>query len=267
MNKIGQAISDIQTLESISREDRWVNRIHPLGKLILTVFYITVTVSFPKYELPGLSGMLLYPIAVFMIADLSFKDALRRLRVVLPLVMVVGILNPFFDREVLVTVGRVPITGGVMSMLTLMVKAVLTVLAGYLLIATTPIEEICRAMRVIHIPKVFVIVVLLIYRYVTVLLSEARRITQAYQLRAPRQKGVHYKVWGPLLGQMLLRSMDRANDLYDSMQLRGFDGDFHTGRKKKLKPADFLWPLVWMLIILALRLFPVVELLGSLFVQ
>ncbi len=266
MSKIGQAISEIQTLENISREDRWVNRLHPLGKLVLTVFYITVTVSFPKYELAGLAGMLLYPLAVFTVADLSFGDALRRLRVVLPLVMIMGILNPFFDREILLTIGRVPISGGVISMLTLMVKAVLTVLAGYLLIATTPMDEICRAMRVIHIPKIFVIVVLLIYRYVTVFLSEARRITQAYELRAPKQRGVHYKVWGSLLGQMLLRSMDRANDIYESMQLRGFDGNFRLGKKAALRPADFLWPVLWALVILALRLFPVVELIGRIFV-
>lgn len=266
MSKIGQAISEIQTLENISREDRWVNRLHPLGKLILTVFYITVTVSFPKYELPGLAGMLLYPLAVFIIADLSFRDALRRLRVVLPIVMAVGILNPFFDREILMTIGHVPVSGGVISMLTLMVKAVLTVLSGYLLIATTPIDEICRAMRVIHIPKVFVTVVLLIYRYVTVLLSEARRITQAYELRAPKQRGVHYKVWGSLLGQMLLRSMDRANDLYESMQLRGFDGEFRVGKKKKIQAADILWPVLWAAVIAALRVFPLAELIGRIFV-
>ena len=267
MSRIANAERSLKKLDELARQDTWLNRVHPLVKLLVTILYLVLVVSFQPRQLTGVLGMALYPFLLFEISGLSFKDALYRLRVVLPVVCMVGILNPFFDREVLVTVGRVPITGGVMSMLTLMVKAVLTVLAGYLLIATTPIEEICRAMRVIHIPKVFVIVVLLIYRYVTVLLSEARRITQAYQLRAPRQKGVHYKVWGPLLGQMLLRSMDRANDLYDSMQLRGFDGDFHTGRKKKLKPADFLWPMIWMLIILALRLFPVVELLGSLFVQ
>ncbi len=266
MSKIGQAISEIQSLETISKEDRRVNRIHPLSKLILTVFYIAVTVSFHKYDLPGLIGMAVYPAAVFMIADLSFREALRRLRVVLPLVMVMGILNPFFDRKIVLMVGALPVSGGVLSMLTLMIKAVLTVLAGYLFIATTPIEEICRALRIIHIPKTFVVVVLLIYRYITVLLSEARRITQAYQLRAPGQKGVHYKVWGSLVGQMLLRSMDRANDIYDSMQLRGFDGDLRTGEKKALTPLDFLWPLLWGAVIVLLRIFPVVELLGGLFV-
>ena len=162
-------------------------------------------------------------------------------------------------------IGSVSVSGGVISMITLMIKGILTVLAGYLLIATTSIEKICRALRILHIPKTFVTVILLIFRYVTVLLSEARRITQAYALRAPGQRGVQYKVWGPLLGQLLLRSMDRANDVYDSMLLRGFDGEFRTGKAEKVRPADVLWPAVWMIILILLRIFPVFELVGRMF--
>ncbi|MBR0088074.1 MAG: cobalt ECF transporter T component CbiQ [Lachnospiraceae bacterium] len=266
MSKIGQAISEIQTLESVSKEDTWLNRIHPLSKLILTVFYIAVTVSFHKYDLFGLFAMILYPAVVFMVGELSFKDALRRLRIVLPLVLIMGVLNPFFDRTPLLKLGNIAVSGGVVSMVTLMIKAVLTVLAGYLLIATTSIEKICYALRLIHVPKIFVTVVLLIYRYISVLLSEAHRITEAYSLRAPRQKGVHYKVWGSLLGQMLIRSMDRAGVIYESMQLRGFSGDFGPGKKEKAKTSDFLWPVIWCGIIILFRLFPVIRLLGSLFV-
>lgn len=39
------------------------------------------------------------------------------------------------------TVGQIEITGGVISMLTLMLKGVFTVSASYLLIATTTIEK------------------------------------------------------------------------------------------------------------------------------
>ena len=266
MNKIGQAISEIQTLESVSREDRWLNRIHPLSKLCLTLFYIVVTVSFHKYDLMGLFAMILYPAAVFMIGDLSLKAALRRLLPILPLILILGILNPFFDREVLYQIGNVPVTGGAVSMLTLMLKALFTVLSGYLLIASTPIEKICHAFRIVHVPKIFVTVLLLIYRYITGLLSEAKRVTQAYELRAPGQKGVHYKVWGSLLGQLLLRSSDRAETIYESMQLRGFTGEFPAEKQDRLHAVDILWPLVWAVILVLLRIFPVIPLLGGLFV-
>lgn len=267
MSKIGSAINEIQTLDNLAREDRFLNRIDPFVKLVITVLFVALTVSFGKYNFAGLISMAIYPLLVFNIGNLSFKDALRRLRVVLPLVCIVGVFNPIFDRQIILHIGSVGISGGVVSMVTLMIKAVLTVLASYLLIATTPIEGICRALRRIHVPQIIVTEILLIYRYVSLLLSEARRVTQAYSLRAPGQKGVAFRVWGSLLGQMLLRSMDRAGEVYESMCLRGFRGEFYVKQKNSSRSSDILYLLIWAAVLILLRRFPVLEWIGSLFVR
>ena len=94
--------------------------------------------------------------------------------------------------QVIGYIGTVPLTAGMLSMVTLMIKGIYSVLAAYLLIATTSIEKICYALRLLHIPAILVTQVLLTYRYVTVLLEEANRMTQAYSLRAPNQKGVQF---------------------------------------------------------------------------
>lgn len=62
-------------------------------------------------------------------------------------------------------------------------------------------------------------------------------VVQAYELRAPGQKGIHFKVWGSLMGQMLLRSMDRAEVIYESMCLRGFDGVFRLKKRYGFVPG------------------------------
>ena len=95
-------------------------------------------------------------------------------------------------------------------------------MASFLLAATTSIEDICRALRQLHVPKVLTSLLLLTFRYISVLLDEAAIMTDAYRLRAPGQKGVHISAWGSFLGQLLLRSMDRATALYESMELRGY---------------------------------------------
>lgn len=51
-----------------------------------------------KYDFIGLIGLFIYPLVLFLLAGLSFWDSLKRLRVVLPLICVVGVFNPFFDR-------------------------------------------------------------------------------------------------------------------------------------------------------------------------
>lgn len=264
MSKIDSAIYEIHTMDMLAERDQWVNRIHPLVKFILTLFYIILVVSFDKYNIIGLGGMMLYLIVMFTITELSFRDSLKRLRVVLPLVCFVGIFNPFFDKTVVFSLGRLTVTTGIISMLTLMMKGIFSVLASYLLIATTGIEKICYAMRLLHIPSILVTQVLLTYRYITVLLKEANRMTQAYTLRAPHQKGVHYKVWGSLAGQLLLRSMDRAGEVYESMCLRGYKGEFYYKDRIKCRRKDYLYLIVWGVILMFLRLVPVMAVVGNL---
>lgn len=275
MSKINKAIGEIQNLTQMAEQDQWMNRIHPLVKLLLTVMYIAVTVSFDKYDFSGVLSMAVYPIIIFILSDLSFKNALYRMRVVLPMVCIVGVFNPFFDKEVAgyIEIGTTAegmmrtlvVTGGVVSMLSLMVKGFLTVMAAYILIATTTIEKICYALRLIHVPKIIVTEILLIYRYITLLLTEAKRVVQAYALRAPGQNGIKFSAWGSLVGQMLIRSMDRAENVYDSMCLRGFDGEFFIGENVAFRGRDAAFLLSGIVVFVVFRCFPVFEMVGELF--
>lgn len=263
MSRINSAIYEIHHMDMLAARDQWINRIHPLIKLILTVIYIAVVVSFHKYDVIGILGMATYLIAGFILAELSFKECLWRLRVILPLVCMVGITNPFFDR-VPVEIGFLHINAGVVSMFTFMIKGTFAVLASYILIATTSIEKLCYALSLLHIPKIIVTQILLTYRYITVLLGEVNRITQAYSLRAPTQKGVHFKVWGSLTGQLLLRSIDRANEVFESMTLRGYHGEFrYVGEKNHIHWWDMLYFGVWIILFFLLRKIPVIIIIGN----
>ena len=139
MGKLGNALYEIHHMDEMAAQNQWMNRLHPLVKLLLTIFYLTITVSFPKYSLAGLLCMGIYPIALFILGEIPFWDSLRRLRIVLPFVCLVGLFNPFFERQPILTIGSITITAGMVSMATLMIKGIYSVLASYLLIATTSI--------------------------------------------------------------------------------------------------------------------------------
>lgn len=264
MSKIGNAIYEIYYMDTLAARDQWVNRIHPLVKFILTVGYIVTVVSFPKYNVIGLIGMIIYPLAVFILSELSFPDSIRRLRVVLPLVCLVSILNPFLDKNE-VQIAGVWISAGILSMITLILKGIFSVLASYLLIATTSVDKLCYAFRLLHVPKTMVTQFMLTYRYITVLLEEANRMVQAYSLRAPGQKGVHFKVWGSFAGLLLLRSMDRAGNVYESMLLRGYQGDYLYMRQKvSVRLKDIAYLLFWAGVILLFRMCPIMLIVGNL---
>ncbi len=259
MKAIENNLRELDKLQNLQQRPHWMNELHPLGKLLVCILYILTVASFDKYDLSGLILMAVFPAFGFILGELSFKEGIYRMRLILPLVIFVGIFNPFFDRQVIFSIqiagndgAGIPVTGGMISMLTLMLKGFFSVLSAYILIATTSIDEICYALRLLHVPKVIVIVILLIYRYFGMMGNEADRISNAYRLRAPKQNGIHYKAWGTLVGQWLLRSMDRAGVVYESMLLRGFRGDFFV-KRKKVRPIDMIYPIAWICVFVFVR--------------
>ncbi len=239
-----------------------IHSLHPAAKLITTIAYILVTVSFGKYDLSGLLVMVLYPLFMFSMSGIRIRTCFYKLRVVLPLVCAVGLFNPIFDRAPMLYVGKLAVSGGVISMITLMLKGIFCLQASFLLAATTSIDALCAALRKLHVPRLLVTMLLLTYRYISVMVEEVSVMTTAYKLRAPGQRGIHISAWGSFLGQLLLRSMDRADELYASMQLRGFAGEFWYAEIKRAEMKDLLFAILLPAVFLLLRHYNVAEYLG-----
>lgn len=253
MTKIENVIRDLQSMDEIASGNSSVHKVHPLAKIIVTITYIGIVVSYEKYHVTGLVMMFLYPVMLFIISEVPFWESIKKLRIVLPVCLLLGIANPFFDQRYAIEIGSIVITTGMLSGLTLIIKAIMAVFASYLLIATTGIEKICYALRKSHFPDILVTQILLTYRYITVLLEEADHILMAYALRAPGQKGIHYKVWGTLVGQLFLRSIERADKIYESMLMRGFTGNFDYLPVKKFGNKDAFYLVLWIVFFLFLR--------------
>ena len=266
MSKVSNAWAELREMDELSARTSPIHRLHPLTKLLVTLAYLFTVVSFPKYSFSALAVMLLYPILIFQVSGISVRLCFHKLRVMLALVCAVGILNPFFDRIPVLVIGGLTVTGGVVSMTTLILKGIFALMASFLLIATTTIDRLCAALRQLHVPGILVTLLLLTYRYISVMLREVSVMTDAYVLRAPGQKGIHITAWGSFLGQFLLRSMDRAEELYQSMELRGFSGEFHYAGSARCRAGDLCYTLGWTAFFLIARLVDLPQLLGNLFV-
>ena len=266
MNKMQKALRELAEMDELAAQPSVIHSLSPTAKLLTTIAYIIVVVSFDKYQFSGLSVFLLWPVLLFQLSGIPVRTCFYKLRIVLPLVLAVGLFNPFFDRAPMLALGSVTVSGGVLSMLTLMLKGVLCLMASFLLMATTPIDSLCASLRKLHVPGLLVTLLLLTYRYVGVMTEELAVMTDAYHLRAPGQKGVHVSAWGSFLGQLLLRSMDRAQELYSSMLLRGYHEHFHYAPMKPFRCPDAVYTAGCTAVFVLLRYVPVTQLLGSLFV-
>lgn len=267
MNRMDRALIELGEMDELAAGNSRVHRLHPLAKLLTTVAYIAVVVSFHKYALAALVPLALYPVALFQLCGIPVRACLRKLRVALPLVLAVGLLNPLFDKTPALILGNLTVTGGALSMLALMLKGACCLTASFLLMATTPVDSLCAALRKLRVPPMLVTLLLLTYRYVGVMTREVAVMTDAYRLRAPGQRGVHVSAWGSFLGQLLLRSMDRAEALYASMRLRGFSGSFFYADVRPFGAGDALWLVGWAAAFALLRWVNVAQLVGGLVVR
>ena len=267
MNKMEKALRELGEMDALAAGRSPVHRLHPLAKLLVTTAYIVTTVSFQKYDLSGLIAMALYPALMFQLSGIPVGTCFRKLRVVLPLVLAAGLFNPLFDRRPMLALGGVAVSGGAISMMTLMLKGVFCLTASFLLIATTSIDALCAALRTLRVPPMLVTLLLLTYRYAGVMTGELAVMTDAYRLRAPGQRGLRRGAWGSFLGQLLLRSMDLAEELYGSMRLRGFRGEFFYAGVRPFALRDGAWTAACVSVLLLLRRFDLARMLGALMMR
>src|SRR5574344_2889415 len=125
---------------------------------------------------------------------------------------------------------------------------------------------ICYSLKCIHVPSVLISMLYLMYRYLLVLLKEINNMYQSYLLRAPNQKGIAFKYWGVFIGQLLLRTITRAQSIYQSMLLRGYKGDFYLENKAVNVNVSFVYVIVWCTIFIFLRNYNVLKATGDLFI-
>lgn len=241
-----------------------LHRLNPFISLGVTLTFIAVVISLPKYALSALLPLALFPLYTVSAGNIPVRSLLLWLRAVLPLLLGLGLLNPFLDPDRLILWSQFSISAGWLSYLSLILKGMLTTTAALALIATTGLPRLALALRRVGIPQVLVLQLVLMGRYIALLLEEGSRIYSAWQLRAPGLRGLPPQVWGPLMGQWLMRTLDRAQRIYQAMKLRGFDGAYPAAPLLPLTRADFTYFFFWTAYLLLNRAVNMPQWLGRL---
>lgn len=251
MNKFVDNLLNISSIEEMSRRIHWINNIHPLVKFFLTIAYIISLTSIDNYELALTILYGIYPIGVYLLADLSIKEVLPK--IVLPMILGVsiGVLNPLFDTNYLQLSETIIISAGWLSFLTLALKSFWIVFAILMLVASTPIEEIAYSLTLLKVPKIICIQFLLTFRYITILIAEMDTSITAYSLRSGGKRSIGVSEWGSLVGQLFLRASTKSIRLYEAMKLRGFNGTIVV-KKMNYSHKDSAYLLLWISIMCAL---------------
>ncbi|MBM4128607.1 MAG: cobalt ECF transporter T component CbiQ [Nitrospira sp.] len=250
-------------LDSLSYRDTFVHKLDPRVKVLVSFIFILFVVSFPKYDLSGLMPYFIYPVFLLTAGDIPVKAIAKKVLYISPFAIFIGIFNPLLDTEVVLTLSGLPVTGGWISFLSIIVKFILTVSTALLLIAVTSFPGICEALARMKLPKVFVIQLLFLYRYLFVLLEEALRMLRARDARSSGKQGKDIKTFIRLISVLLLRTIERAERIYQAMLSRGFRGEIRVLNRHKLGIQDILFVIFSVGMFYIFRNFNIVGFLGE----
>ena len=253
---------DIGRLDRLSYRDTFVHRLDPRAKVIATMLFLFTVISFPKYEVIALAPFFLYPVLLMTVGEVPVRFMIRKIIVVSPFAVFIGIFNPLLDTRTVAVIFGVALSAGWISFLSILMKFALTISAALLLIATTSFPGVCHALRRLGFPALFVSQLLFLYRYLFVLMEEAMRIVRAREMRSFGSRGTGMKVFVRLIGILFLRTMDRAERIYYAMLSRGFHGDIPSLKRSRIAFRDLAFMAITIAFLAVFRFLPITEGIG-----
>jgi cobalt/nickel transport system permease protein len=266
MSSIDGAILDFKRLDLLACGDTGLHKLDARAKVIVTALFVMLVISHDRYELAALFPFFIFPSVMIAAGNLPFTYIARKILLLCPFVLVVGIFNPVIDRTIVLQLGSFAISGGWLSFFSIIIRTVLTVGSAFTLLALTGFPGVCRALEQLGMPRPFAVQLLFLYRYIFVLTEEGGRAARARQLRSCGKKGMGIKSFGSLIGHLLLRTWQRAERVHISMLSRGFDGRFHSSRETSFGLRESVFVAGWSLCLIILRTTDIARIIGSFFI-
>jgi cobalt/nickel transport system permease protein len=251
-------------LDRLSYLDSPVHRLDPRAKLLATLAFVVAVVSFPKYEVAALAPFVFFPVLLAAAGGIPLRLIARRVLIVSPFAIMIGLFNPLLDRAPGIAIGPVTLSAGWLSFASILGRFALTLSSVLVLTATTSFPALCQGLNALRVPRAFVVQLLFLYRYLFLLAEESGRLRRARDLRGLGARGRTLRVAAAAMAVLFTRTLDRAERIYQAMTARGFDGTVRQLRTLRFGGADALFLAGVACGVVALRLLPLTVWIGSL---
>ena len=246
MSPLEKSILTLTHLDAPSPAAGRIVEVDGRASLVVTILYLVAVLSVPLTSPVRILWLAVYPIVASMLTGLSFGRLFLRSLCILPLVAVFGVFNPVFDR-VEVEVCGIVMSRGWLTFASIIVRGLLAFQALLILISTEGFTGMCRAMERLRVPSVLTTQLMMVYRYLTVLLNEALQMKRAREARGFGRRHLSIREWGPFIGQLFIRTVERSERIHKAMLARGFNGTIpHYHREGGgWRRCDTVWILLW----------------------
>ncbi len=197
-------------LDRYSRLESPVHRLSATLKLLTALTFIVLTVTFPFHQ--GWPFLILtgFLVAGGILSKIPWRFLIGRLLILEPFALGIAIMT-LFQHD------------GYILFISILVKSTLCLFAMILMSNTTPFSRILAALHDLRIPSMLITILALAYRYLFVLIDEGERLQRARRSRTfSGSRAGRWVTLSSLVGQLFVRSTERAERIYDAMMSRGW---------------------------------------------
>lgn len=207
--------------------------------------YLRLSVAFLCILLCALSRNAFFVVMVFAVEflRLSFKPAeeigkiLKKM--VLPVIFTGILLLPAV------------FMGTPKTMLTVTLKVAESLLVLFILNSEMEWREITEALRIYHLPAVFIFTLDMTMRFLLLLGRLSEQIMEAVLLRSVGKTGWKEQRTGGVLGITFLKSQKMAEKTAEAMECRCFQGEYRRMTKRKWSKKDSVYALLLPILMVA----------------
>lgn len=221
-------------------------------KVIFTLAFVLFLSLTPFSAWPAYILFLAFILSVALFSHLGIGFVLKRALLALPFVLAaVPIIFTGPPPHVALPVFQgLQVTyspEGVGRFSSIALKSWISVQAAILLAATTRFPDLLIALQQLRVPKLFVAIIGLMWRYLFVISEEVTRMLRARVSRSATMPGSHHgggtvfwraRVTGGMAGSLFLRSLERSDRVYAAMLSRGYTGKLPTSDTQPLSNSD-----------------------------
>jgi|YelNatPaOPRAMG01_1025707.scaffolds.fasta_scaffold16042_5 cobalt/nickel transport system permease protein len=222
-------------LEVFAEGDSFLHRMDPRVKIIVFLSFSLLCATSNTLKITFL--YLLYSASLIFCSKIRLKAFLTRLLGANFFIGLIWLFVPmrYFQLE---------------QALMVTMKSNAIIMATIALLATSSVFSLARASLDLKFPKKLASILFLLYRYLTVNHEEYEKLKRAISARgfSPRLNVHTYKTYGYLIGGLLVRSYERAEETYKCMLSRGFKGDFPLYDVLTWQKRDLVFGIIMILI-------------------
>jgi len=247
-------------LDKYANVNSIIHHLDPRLKIITFISYVLFVILTPPTEFIKFFLYFSLIFSVILLSKLPLKFIFKKSLVIVPFVLAVALFIPFLNEGEIAgsySYGNLNFAvtySGLLILFNVLVKSWLSVISMLTLTSTTKFSDLLKGFEYLKFPKVMLLVISFMYRYIFVIADEAMRLKTAGDARnfGNLKLKQRIEIFGNIIAVLFIRSYERAERVYAAMLSRGFDGNFRTIKEFKFSNADFGFATIMGLILISI---------------